>query len=157
MTHAEIRALAAGFAPVIHQHVRDEINKATTTLVEEIAQLRTELARPWRLFAAACVDYAARPKWQAGLSDRRRGRKPVARDLLTGLPLSGANRKTFARFETYRFRAAVSPKADIEGLASRAITICGIGGIGLIRTVVIGGIYLGGQICVASSVLLCSS
>jgi hypothetical protein len=44
MTHGEIRALAAGFAPVIQDYVCAEIGKANARFAEEIAQLRAELS-----------------------------------------------------------------------------------------------------------------
>jgi hypothetical protein len=43
MTPTQIRALAAGFAPAIHDYVRAEIDKSNVTLAEEIAQLRAEV------------------------------------------------------------------------------------------------------------------
>jgi hypothetical protein len=44
MDPQHIRALAAGFAPVIHEFVRDEIRKANAGIAEEVAHLRAELS-----------------------------------------------------------------------------------------------------------------
>jgi hypothetical protein len=44
MTHGEIRALAAGFAPVIQDYVCAEISKVNASLSAEIAQLRAEFS-----------------------------------------------------------------------------------------------------------------
>ena len=44
MTRAEIHSLAAGFAPVIAEHVHAEIGKANAKFAAEISVLKAEVA-----------------------------------------------------------------------------------------------------------------